>query len=383
MPSKFPALAGLLLLITLAGCAKTESNKATSTPEAGFVTLAAQSTPLDIELAGRTVAYETSEVRPQVSGLIQARRFAEGSIVSQGQTLYEIDSSLYRAAVAQARANLAAAEAARAAAQTKAARFKPLAAIEAVSKQDYTDAQAQARQAAAQVEQTRAALRTAEINLGFTRVPAPIGGRVGRSLFTTGALVTSGQADPLTTITRLDPIFVDIQQSSADLVGLRGRLAAGKGMPSSAAVRLVLEDGSLYSLPGRVEFTEPLVDASTGAVTLRARFPNPQNLLLPGMFVRARLSQATVQNAILVPQQAVTRSPTGEATVLVVGADNRAIQRPIKVEHSIGDKWLVSSGLAAGDRVIVEGLNRITPGRPVRPVPAGSPALLSQDAGRR
>ena len=372
MPSKIPALAGLLLLALLPGCAKDDANKAPPAPEAGVVTLTAQPARLDIELSGRTVAYETSEVRPQVSGLIQARRFVEGSIVQQGETLYEIDPSLYRATVAEARANVAAAEATRAAAQTRAARFKPLAAIEAVSKQDYTDAEAQARQAAAQVAQNRAALQTAEINLGFTRVPAPITGKVGRTLFTTGALVTSGQSQPLTTITRLDPILVDIQQSSADLVALRGRLATGGGVPSGATVQLVLEDGSLYPQLGRVEFTEPLVDPSTGAVTLRARFPNPQNLLLPGMFVRARLSQVTVQNAILVPQQAVSRTPRGEASVFVVGADNRAVLRQIQVDHSIGDKWLVSSGLAAGERVVTEGLSRIRPGQTVKPVAAGS-----------
>jgi len=373
MPLKLVALSGLVLLLATTGCAKKDDRRAPPPPEAGYVVLTAQSAPIEIELTGRTSAYETSDVRPQVSGLIQARRFVEGSIVRQGQTLYEIDPSLYRAAVAQAQANLANAEANRTAAEAKAARYKPLVAIEAVSKQDYTDAVSAANQAAAQVEQMRAALQTAKINLGFTRVPAPIGGQVGRSIVTTGALVTNGQANALTTIARLDPINVDIQQSSSDLVALRQQLASGGVLPSSAAVRLVLEDGTLYPLPGRIEFTEPLVDPSTGSVTLRARFPNPQNLLLPGMFVRARLSQATVQNAILVPQQGVTRTPNGEATVLLVGPGDKAVLRPIQATRSVGDKWLVSSGLAAGDRVITEGLMRIKPGMAVRPVPAGSP----------
>lgn len=380
MPSKTLALPGLVLLLLAAGCARKDPHQAPPTPEAGYVVLTTQSAPLEIELAGRTTAFESSDVRPQVSGLIQARRFVEGSIVKQGQTLYEIDPSLYRAAVSQAQANLASAEANRTAAEAKAARYKPLVAIEAVSKQDYTDALSAAQQAAAQVEQTRAALQTAKINLGFTRVPAPIGGQVGRSIVTTGALVTSGQATALTTIARLDPINVDIQQSSADLVALRQQLASGGALPSSATVKLVLEDGSLYPLPGRLEFADPLVDPSTGSVTLRARFPNPHNLLLPGMFVRARLSQATVQNAILVPQQALSRAPNGEATVLVIGPDNKAVLRQVRAPRSIGDKWLVTAGLAAGDRVITEGLMRIKPGEAVRPAPAGSPPPVADGA---
>lgn len=384
MPLKFLATAGLVLLLLSPGCAKKAPKSSPPAAEAGYVTLKTEAAPLEIELSGRTTAYETSDVRPQVSGLIQARRFTEGAVVRQGQTLYEIDPSLYRASVAQAQANLANAEANRAAAEAKAARYKPLVAIEAVSKQDYTDAVAAARQAAATVQQTRAALQTAQINLNFTRVPAPIGGLVGRSLATTGALVTSGQSAPLTTISRLDPIFVDIQQSSSDLVTLRNRLASGGALPSGSAVQLLLEDGSVYPQLGRVEFTEPLVDPSTGTVTLRARFANPHNLLLPGMFVRARLTQLTVKTAILAPQQAVSRTPRGDATVLVIGADNRAVLRQIKTERSVGDKWLVTDGLTAGDRVITEGLIHIRPGQLVRPVPAGSPPRLAQPgAGRK
>jgi membrane fusion protein (multidrug efflux system) len=371
------------LALLLAGCGAREQKRAPPTPEAGYVVLTSQSAQLDVELAGRTTAYETSEVRPQVSGVIKARRFQEGAIVHAGQTLYEIDPSLYRAAAAQAQANLANAEAARDAAQAKADRYRPLADIEAVSKQDYTDAAAAAKQAVAAVAQNQAALQTARINLGFTRVPAPITGRIGRSLATTGALVTNGQADALTTIQRLDPIFVDVQQSSADLVALRRSLTAGGVTPASAAVRLVLEDGSDYPLAGRVEFSEAMVDPNTGTVTLRARFPNPAGLLLPGMYVRAKLSQAVVQNAILVPQQAVSRDPRGAATVMLVGPGSKAVLRTVSADRTVADKWLVTSGLKPGDRVIVEGLDRVKPGQTVRPVPAGSPSRRPGAGARR
>ena len=344
-------------------------------PEAGYVVMKTETVPLYVELAGRTTAYEMSEVRPQVSGVIKARLFTEGSLVRAGQTLYEIDPSLYRAALNQAAANLENARAQRESASAKADRFKPLAQIEAVSKQDYTDARAQAKQAAAAVAQTSAQLETARINLRFTNVPAPISGRIGRSLVTTGALVTSGQADALTTIQRLDPIYVDIQQSSADLLTLRRQLASGGAVPSAATVKLKLEDGSVYDASGRLEFSEAMVDPQTGTVTLRARFPNPSGLLLPGMYVRATLSQSTAPNAILAPQAGVSRDPTGEATVMLVGKDDKAELRPITVARTVGDKWLVTSGLNPGDKVIVEGLLKIKPGQPIRPVPAGAPPL--------
>jgi membrane fusion protein (multidrug efflux system) len=383
MPIKPRHLPAFALALVLGGCGAKHATHGPSTPEAGYVVMSTQAVPLEIELPGRTTAYESSEVRPQVSGVITARRFVEGSIVHKGQTLYEIDPSLYRAAAAQAQANLANAEASYAAAQAKAARYKPLADIEAVSKQDYTDALAAAKQAAAQVAQNKAALQTAQINLRFTRVPAPITGRIGRSVVTTGALVTNGQATALTTIERLDPIFVDIQQSSADLLALRRELSSGGVTPSSASVQLVLEDGSVYPLPGKIEFAEAIVDENTGAVTLRARFPNPHDLLLPGMFVRARLTQAIAPNAILAPQQAVSRDPRGQATVYVIGAGNKAELRPIKVDRTVGDKWLVTSGLSAGDKVITEGLVRIEAGQAVRPVPAGSPERPAPGQGGR
>jgi len=361
----------LALLVILAGCGGKKPDKDMSPPEAGYVVVKTETVPLFVELAGRTSAYETSEVRPQVSGVINSRAFAEGSIVHAGQTLYQIDSSLYRAAAAEARANLANAEANRVAAEAKAGRYKPLATMEAVSKQDYTDAAAAAKQAAAAVALNRAQLEAANVNLRFTRVPAPITGRIGRSLFTTGALVTSGQADPLTTIQRLDPIFVDIQQSSADLLALRRSLANGGTVASSAAARLRLEDGSDYPLPGRVQFTEAMVDPGTGTVTLRATFPNPAGLLLPGMYVRARLSQATARNAILVPVQAVSRDPKGAATVLIA-AGGKAELRTITADRSVGSSWLVTEGLKPGEKVITEGLSRIKAGQKIAPVPAGS-----------
>ena len=366
---QLPVLAVALLL---SACGAKEAKKPPRIPEVGYVAMTAQTVPLVIELAGRTSAYETSDVRPQVNGLITARRFVEGGLVKQGQTLYEIDPSLYRAAVAQAEANLANAVATRETAEAKAARYKPLADIEAVSKQDYSDAKAAAGVAAAQVAQFKAALETARINLRFTTVPAPISGRIGRSLVTTGGLVTTGQATPLAQIQRLDPIFVDIQQSSADLVTLRRELSAGGVTASSAAVRLTLEDGSDYPLPGRVAFAEPVVDQNTGTVTLRAAFPNPQGLLLPGMYVRTRLTQAAAPNAILVPQQGVSRDPRGNATVYLVGPGDKAVLRTVKADRTIGDKWLVTSGLTTGDRVIVEGLDKVKPNQPLHPVPAGS-----------
>jgi membrane fusion protein (multidrug efflux system) len=368
--------AALVGLAVLFACSRTEDTREAETPvpEAGYVVLEATSVPLVRELAGRTSAYETSEVRPQISGIVRERLFTEGSHVRAGQLLYRVEASVYRAAEAEARADLAAARATLEAAQVRARRLEPLAEMEAVSRQDYTDAVAKAREAEAAVAQVRARLEAAVINLRHTAIVAPITGRIGRSLVTTGALVTANQADPLTTIQRLDPIFVDIQQSSADLLALRRSLAQGNIVPSSAEVRLTLEDGSDYAHAGTLQFAEAVVDRNTGSVVLRARFPNPDALLLPGMYVRARLSQATVHDAILVPQQGVTRDPKGHASVMLIGPGERAIHREIEAERTVGDKWLVTSGVQSGDRVIVEGLGRIRSGARVKPVPAGSPA---------
>lgn len=341
--------------------------------QVGFVVVRQTSVPLVTELAGRTVAYQSSEVRPQVSGVIQKRFFEEGTIVRRGQPLYQIDPSLYRAAVNEASANVASARATAEAARVRADRLRPLAEIEAVSKQDYTDAVASQRQAEASIAQNRAQLETARVNLRFTTVPAPITGRIGRSLFTVGALVTTSQADPLATIQQLDPIFVDIQQSAADLLQLRRRMATGGVLPANATVRLKLEDGSDYGATGVVEFSEVVVDQQTGTVTLRARFPNPNGLLLPGMFVRAVFAQAIETNAFLVPQQAVSRDPQGNATVWLVGQNNKVQQRKVQTVRTEGADWVVTGGLRPGDKVITQGTANLSDNAAVKPVPANTP----------
>jgi membrane fusion protein (multidrug efflux system) len=252
-------------------------------------------------------------------------------------------------------------------------RYRPLVEQEAISKQEYTNAVAQARQADAAVAQNAAALRTAQISQRFTRVPAPISGRIGLSNVTEGALVTANQADPLTTITRLDPIYVDIQQSAADLLALRRALAKGGVVPTSAQVRLKLPDGTDFGFTGTVEFSEVLVDQNTGSVTLRARFPNAQAILLPGMFVTAQFAQAVDISAFLVPQQAVTRDPQGNATLFVVGPGNRAVQRTIVADRTMGPYWVVTQGLAGGEKVITQGTANLRDGAQIKPVPASAP----------
>jgi membrane fusion protein (multidrug efflux system) len=321
-----PAVAAAL--IALSGCSggsatKDKGRGARGPAEVGYVAVQMASVPLTTELTGRITALQTSEVRPQVDGIVLRRFFQEGSIVRAGQTLYQIDPSLYNAAVAQAQANLQSARATAEAARIKADRYKPLAQAQAVSEQDYTDALALARQADASVAQNAAQLRTAQINLRFTRVPAPITGRIGRSLITQGALVTARQTDPLAVIQLLDPIFVDIQQSSAELLALRKALAQEGVAPASAVVRLKLEDGSDYGMTGTVEFSEVMVNESTGTVTLRARFPNPQGELLPGMFVRAVFAQAIDTQAILVPQAGFSRDPKGARRSMSSGRATR------------------------------------------------------------
>jgi len=382
-PARSLIAAASLALLALSGCgARDDSAKGgrrgqQGTPEVGYIVVQPTSVPLVTELAGRTNAFATSEVRPQVSGVIHKRFFTEGSYVTKGQPLYQIDPSLYRAAADQASANLASAQANADAARVKADRYKPLAEQQAVAAQDYTDAAAAARAARAAVDQNRAALDTARINLKFTTVPAPISGKVGRSLFTEGALVTTNQTDPLAVISSLDPIYVDIQQSSADLLRLRRALAGGGATPVSAVVRLKLEDGSDYPLTGTVEFSEVVVDPATGTVTLRARFPNPQGLLLPGMFVRASFAQANDPNAFLIPQQAVTRDAKGNAQVYLVGPDNKAVVRPVTATRTVGVNWVVTAGLKPGDKVITEGVGKVKPEGAVKPVPAGSPQNLT------
>ena len=371
------ALAGLAAL-ALAGCSGGDEGKAGErpAPEVGFVVMQAKAVPVSVELAGRIAAFEMSEVRPQVTGIIRRRFFAEGALVRAGQTLYEIDPRLYRAATAEAGANLNSAIANAEATRIRAERLKPLAEAQAVSLQEYVDAAAAARQAAAAVQQGRAQVQTADVNLQFTRVPAPITGRIGRSLFTVGALVTGNQPEPLAVIQGVDPVFVDIQQSSAELLTLRRSLAQGGSVPASAEVSLILEDGSEYGPRGVVQFSEVMVNAATGTVTLRARFANPQGLLLPGMFVRARFDQAINTNAILVPQAAVSRTARGEASVFVVDDQNRAVERQVTADRALGTDWVVTKGLNSGDKVIVQGLAKVRPNAPVRAVPASKPQVI-------
>jgi len=348
--------------------------------QVGFVVVQSTSVPLQSSLGGRTVAFETSEVRPQVSGLIRSRNFAEGAFVTKGQPLYQIDPRLYQAAVNQAQANVASARATLDAAQVRARRYKPLAEMEAISKQDYTDAAAQARQAQAAVAQNSAALDTARINLRFTSIPAPISGRIGRSLATVGALVTANQQDPLAVIQRLDPMYVDIQQSSADLTKLRHALAMGGVEPGSTQVRLKLEDGSDYGYTGTVQFSEVMVNESTGTVTLRAKFPNPQNILLPGMFVQALFTSAVDPNVFLVPQAALQRDIGGDAYVFIVGAGNKAERRKVVADRTFGADWVVSGGLRPGDKVITQGTANLKSGAPIKPVPASAPQKITPRA---
>jgi membrane fusion protein (multidrug efflux system) len=378
--TKFGGLiaAPLVTALLLAACSGGGANKAeghrgqNGPAEVGYMVVQPTSVPLTTALSGRVTAYQMSEVRPQVAGIVQRRYFQEGSIVRQGQVLYRIDPSLYAASAAQARANLQSANATAEGARIRAERYKPLADMEAVSKQDYTDAAATARQAAAAVAQNRAQLQTAQINLRFTRVEAPITGRIGRSLVTEGALVTTNQADPLAVIQRLDPIYVDIQQSSADLLALRRSLTKDGVIPASAAVRLTLEDGSEFAQSGTVRFSEVMVSETTGTVTLRASFANPQGILLPGMFVRATLAQSVDTRAFLVPQAGLVRDAKGAAKVWVVGPDNKAKQVDVVADRTQGTNWVVTKGLNPGDKVIVQGVANLKSGAAIKPVPAAS-----------
>lgn len=371
--------------ILLAACSSHDSGDsrpAKTAPEAGYVVLKHETVPLRLELAGRTAAFETSEVRPQVSGIIQARLFTEGATVHAGDLLYRIDPRLYEAALKETRADLASAVATHEAARVRAERFGELAKSGVVSRQDLLDAQATADSTSAAAEHARAVLASAEINLKFTEVSAPITGRIGRSVVTTGALVSAGQAAPLTTIQRLDPIFVDIQQSSAALLTFRRQVAGGGLDRTTTEVNLVLEDASRYPHAGVLQFAESVVDMNTGTVTIRARFPNPEGLLLPGMYVRAEFSPMQAREAILAPQRGISRDAKGNATALVIGADSKAELRTVVTERTVGDQWLVSEGLTPGDRLIVEGLGRIQPGQTVRPIAAGAPSPQSGSAAR-
>jgi len=333
----------------------------------GVLVVAEQPVTLSAELPGRTAPYETSDVRPQVDGIILARLFTEGDYVSAGQPLYRIDPVSYEAKVANARAAVARAQAATIGAEGQARRFAELRKRDFVSRQQYDDALSAAGAARADVTAQRAALRSAEIDLGRTTIRAPISGRTGRSLFTAGALVSAAQDNPLTTIQRLDPIYVDIQQSSADVLRLREQMLAGQVANDAAPVRLQLETGSMYPTVGTLRFADVTVDPATGSQTIRAVFANPQRLLLPGMFVRAQLGQGVQTRGILVPQRAVSRDERGRPTVLVVGTKDMAEVRVIQADRTVGTNWLVTGGLRPGDKVIVDAGPLVRPGVPVKP----------------
>ena len=340
-------------------------------PEVGVFVVRAEALALTTELPGRTAHYGLAEVRPQVNGIIQKRLFTEGDDVRAGVQLYQIDPATYEAALDSARASLAQSEANLVVARLRADRYRELVAIQAVSEQDYDDAEATRQQAEAGVAADRAAVRRAQIDLDYTRVISPISGRIGRSSVTPGALVTASQAQALAAVQQLHPIYVDMTQSITELLRLRRDLAAGRlqsAGPNQAQVRLRFEDGTEYPLTGRLQFSEVSVDETTGTVTLRAVFPNPKQELLPGMYVRAFVPQAVDEEGLLVPQQGVTHDARGEAVALVVNGESKVEQRVLQAERTVGDRWLVSDGLKPGERVIVEGGQKVQPGAVVRPV---------------
>ena len=368
----------ILLAISLGvtSCGKKPAGMpAGAAADVGVVVVTSGPVDMTAELSGRTSAYLVSEVRPQVGGIVKSRLFTEGGYVKQGQSLYQIDSAPFQAQYASAQAAVAQAKAAQTTAKLKAQRYAELVKINAVSQQDNDDAQATLAQADASVASANAALQTAGINLQYTKVIAPISGRIGKSSVTPGALVTASQATELARIQNIDQIYLDINQSVNDLMALKRAAASGTiGEANTADVEMILQDGSVYPSKGKLQFSDVSVDEATGTVTLRALFPNPNGALLPGMYAKARIVSGVVGNGILVPQPAVTRDPKGNATVMVVTKDNKAAARPIQVAQTVGDKWLVTSGLQPGERVIVEGLQKIRPDAPVKPTIMGAAA---------
>ncbi|EBD4017725.1 multidrug efflux RND transporter periplasmic adaptor subunit AcrA [Salmonella enterica subsp. enterica serovar Enteritidis] len=365
-------LAVVLMLsgsLALTGCDdKQDQQGGQQMPEVGVVTLKTEPLQITTELPGRTVAYRIAEVRPQVSGIILKRNFVEGSDIEAGVSLYQIDPATYQATYDSAKGDLAKAQAAANIAELTVKRYQKLLGTQYISKQEYDQALADAQQATAAVVAAKAAVETARINLAYTKVTSPISGRIGKSSVTEGALVQNGQASALATVQQLDPIYVDVTQSSNDFLRLKQELANGslKQENGKAKVDLVTSDGIKFPQSGTLEFSDVTVDQTTGSITLRAIFPNPDHTLLPGMFVRARLQEGTKPTALLVPQQGVTRTPRGDATVLVVGVDNKVETRQIVASQAIGDKWLVTDGLKAGDRVVVSGLQKVRPGAQVK-----------------
>ena len=378
---------GLALLASglLAGCGdKGEAGQgAGEMPPAAVDVVTLHAAPLQLmsELTGRTAPLRVAEVRPQVNGIILKRLFTEGSDVKAGQLLYQIDPAVYQAAVASAKANLAKAQANEQSARLKAQRYAELVKVKAISRQEYDDADAAWKQQVAEIGAAKAALQSANINLAYTKITAPISGRIGKSAVTEGALVTAQQADSLTSISQLDPMYVDVRQSTADLLRLKRQVAAGKLVQDEskgAKVRFQLEDGSQYSEEGSLQFSDVTVDETTGMVTLRVLVPNPHDLLLPGMFMRATLQEGERPEGLLVPQTAVTRTPKGGATVMVVTADNKVELREVQLSRVVGDSWVVESGLKTGEKVIVAGLQKVKPGALVAPAERASNTTTAQ-----
>ncbi|WP_285317081.1 efflux RND transporter periplasmic adaptor subunit [Stenotrophomonas maltophilia group sp. Smal35] len=369
-----PALLALVLLSLLSACGKDAPKPTGRLHEVEVLALQEKPLAMEQELPGRTIASQESDVRPQVDGVLVKRLFEEGESVHAGQPLFQIEPALYQAAVNQAQANLKTAEAAAVTARLRAQRMQALGGEQLAARQDVDDAIASGQQAAAAVQAAQASLDTARTRLGFATVTAPIAGRIGRALFTPGALVTSGQANPLARIQQVDPMNVDITQSSNEYLALRRAIADGGVQATTAAVRLRLSDGSEYPLPGTLEFADIDVQQETGSITLRARFPNPAGQLLPGMYVRAQVGQGTQQQALLVPQSAVDRSPKGEAQAWLVDKDGKARLRLFRTARAVGDQWLVLDGLAAGEQVVVAGAQGLADGMTVRVKPAPAPA---------
>lgn len=362
-------LSGLIVAAALlAGCdGQGDQQQHPQSPQVSVYTVKSAPLAVTTELPGRTDAFRVAEVRPQVSGIILRRNFTEGSDVKAGDSLYQIDPATYQAAYDNAKGELAKAQAAANIAHLTVKRYVPLVGTQYVSKQEYDQAVATAQQADASVVAAQAGVESARINLAYTKVTSPIEGRIGKSSVTEGALVTNGQATALATVQQLDPIYVDVTQPSSDFMRLKqSSLQKGDG---SSAVELLMENGQPYPLKGTLQFSDVTVDESTGSITLRAIFPNPKHLLLPGMFVRARIDEGVQPDAILVPQQGVTRTPRGDATVLVVNDKNQVESRTVVAPQAIGDRWLITEGLKNGDRVIVSGLQKARPGTTVVATP--------------
>lgn len=365
----------VLASLILTGCGKPKGPAQGGLPEVEVAVMQPERVAITTELPGRTSAFLIAEVRPQVSGVIQKRLFNEGDTVQAGQPLYQIDSSGYEAAYNGAKAALARAEANTVSISNRVERYKELVTVNAVSRQEYDDAVAALKQAQAEVEAQKASVQNAQINLNYTRVVAPISGRIGKSNVTVGALATAYQPLPFTTIQQIDPIYVDATQSSASLLRFEKNVSAGKikgGGPEKTRVKLLLEDGTEYKIEGTLKFSDITVEPTTGSYLLRMVFPNPRHTLLPGMYVRPIIQEGVVEQAILAPQEGVSRDPKGNPVVLIVNGEGKVEQRIIAVDRAIGNKWLVTSGLKAGDRVIVQGLQKVRPGVPVKVIEPGT-----------